>query len=294
MSKDAHEEKGMAYWEKQRRKLDQELKKRYEVQRKDMARDRKDLELDKKAVHNEWQRFLSEKKEIEFIQQKIELEKEQWLKHLSKNKKKKGPSEGPFYLAQITQKIKDLAAKQQLKKELEGQQDLWVKLKKDKAELAKERKELRRDQKVLDRDRKEFDEMSEALRKQEVNCSKEEARLKELKAKTENDHKQVQEKIREYKRLKQNLNQRNTDVRARRKDLKIEMDSLEGVKNELRTSSARQKREDLARKFNSLASATMQLNASFAGLFKDIGEIPDRFKQRNQSEDPRSAVIEAS
>lgn len=294
MKNDAPEEKGMAYWEKQRRKLDQELKKRYEVQRKELARDRKDLELDKKAVHNEWQRFLSKKKEIEFMQQKIELEKEQWLKHLSKNKKKKGPSEGPFYLTQITQKIKDLAAKQQLKKELEGQQDLWVKLKKDKAELAKERKELRRDQKLLDRDRKEFDEISGALRKQEENCLKEEARLKDLKASTENDHKQVQEKIREYKRLTQNLNQRNTDVRARRKELKMEMDSLEGVKNELKTSSERQKREDLANKFNSLASATLQWNASFAGLFKGFGEIPDKFKQRNQTEEPGSAIIEAT
>lgn len=294
MKNDAPEEKGMAYWEKQRRKLDQELKKRYEVQRKELARDRKDLELDKKAVHNEWQRFLSKKKEIEFMQQKIELEKEQWLKHLSKNKKKKGPSEGPFYLAQITQKIKDLAAKQQLKKELEGQQDLWVKLKKDKAELAKERKELRRDQKLLDRDRKEFDEISGALRTQEENCLKEEARLKDLKASTENDHKQVQEKIREYKRLTQNLNQRNTDVRARRKELKMEMDSLEGLKNELKTSSERQKREDLANKFNSLASATLQWNASFAGLFKGFGEIPDRFKQRNQTEEPGSAIIEAT
>jgi len=294
MKRDAPEEKGMAYWEKQRRKLDQELKKRYEVQRKELARDRKDLELDKKAVHNEWQRFLSEKKEIEFIQQKIELEKEQWLKHLSKNKKKKGPSEGPFYLAQITQKIKDLAAKQQLKKELEGQQDLWVQLKKDKAELAKERKELRRDQKLLDRDRKDFDEISGALREQEENALKEEARIKDKKASTEDEHKQVQEKIKEYKRLTQNLNQRNTDVRARRKELKMEMDSLEGVKNELRTPAERQKREDLANKFNSLASATLQWNASFAGLFKGFGEIPDKFKPRNQTEERGSAIIEAT
>jgi len=285
MHKDAPEEKGMAYWEKKRRKMDQELKKKYEAQRKKLARDRKDLELDKKAVHNELQRFLSEKKEIEFIMQKIELEKEQWLKHLSKNKKKKGPSEGPLYLAQITQKIKDLAAKQHLKKELEGQQDLWVKLKQEKVELAKERKELRRDQKLLERDRKEFEEISGALRKRREDCEKEEARLKEVKASTENNHKEVQEQIREYKKLTQFLNQRNIDVRARRKELKMEMDSLEGVKNQLKTSSERQKREDLAKKFNSLASATLQWNASFAGLFKDFGEIPDKIKHRNNSEE---------
>jgi len=286
------EEKGMAYWEKQRRKLDQELKKTYEAQRKELAKDKKDLELDKKAVHNEWQRFLSEKKEIDFLTQKIELEKEQWLKHLSKNKKKKGPSEGPIYLTQITQKIKELAAKQQLKKDLEGQQDLWVQLKKEKSDLAKERKELRRDQKLLEKDRKEFEEISGALKKRRADCEKDEARLKEAKLSLNNDQKRVQERIKEYKNLTQSLKQRDKDVKARKLELKEKTDSLEGVKDQFKTSSQRQKREDLAKKFNSLASTALLWNTSFAELFKDFGEIPD--KMRNKSGESGSAILEAS
>jgi len=278
--KDEPEEKGMAYWEKQRRKLDQELKKSYEVQRKELAKDRKNLELDKKAVHNELQRFLSEKKVIETLKAKIELEKEQWLKHLSKNKKKKGPSEGPFYLTQITQKVKDLAAKQQLSKELEGQQDLWVKLKQEKSELAKERKELRRDQKLLEKERKEFEEISGALRERKEGCEKEEARLKEKKASIDDDEKRIQEQIKDYKKLKLSLKERDKAVKARRGELKEELDSLEAAKNQLRTSSNRQKRQDLAKRFHSLASTAIQWNTSFAGLFTDFGEMHRKMKSK--------------
>jgi len=246
--------------------MDQELKKKYDAQRKAVQQERKKFEHDKKAMENEHKKFQQEKAKNERLKAQIKQEREAWL---AKLKKSKAPDAASSY-SKINKALKVWVRREtETKEEFINIAQAQGEMKEESSKLQDEREKLKAEQEKFIQSQKEFITKCEELDAQVKAGEAEQTRLKELEESYQLRDKEKDERDQECTKLSELLVEREQDVVEKGGKLDIERTEVDELKNSLHNALA-EKRANFVKQLSGLSSEVLKWNTSFVNLFNNV------------------------
>jgi len=282
------EAKKATFTDKDKRKMDQELKKKYDAQRKAVQQERKKFEHDKKAMENEHKKLLKEKSTMDRLKGQIKTEKDGWL-----NRQKKAKVQGaPAAMTKINKSLKVW-----VKREVETKEE-WVSITKCQGEMKQESSNIEDEREKLNAEQEDFlQKQNEFLIKCEEQdaqikaAEEEQTRLENLEESYQVRDKQKEEHDHELERLSELLIVREQEVVEKGGKLDLERIQVDDLKKNLHSKLA-EKRDEFIQKLSRLSSEVLKWNSSFVELFDGVGLASPEVGETKQEGD--TVVIDLS
>jgi len=264
-----------------KRKMDQELKKKYDAERKAVQQERKKFEQDKKAMDNEQKKLQKEKATHDRLKGQIKSGKEGWL---SKQKKAK-VADAPALYKEINKGIKVWVKREvETKEELLNISKSEGEMKQESADIEEERAKLKAEQEEFEKNKMEFLARCQELEAQIKAAEEEQTRLKELEESYQIRDKNKDERNQECTGLSELLKVREENVVEKGAKLDVERNQVDELKNTLHSAVA-EKRVNFIKQFSGLSSEVLKWNSSFVELFNGVAvESTGETKQEDEAE----------
>jgi len=256
----------ITFTDKDKRKMDQELKKKYDGQRKTVQQERKWFEQDKKAMENEQKKLLKDKSVNERLKGQIKTEREGWL-----NRQKKAKVAG----ASASYSKINKAIKVWVKREVETKEEQiritksQGEMKQETSDIEDEREKLKAEQEEFERKKTEFEAKRDELDAQIKAAEEEQSRLKELEESYQIRDKEKEDNDQKCKRLSELLLIRDQDVVQKGAKLDQERIQVDELKNSFHSTVAG-KRANFIKLLSGLSSEMVKWNSSFVELFNGV------------------------
>jgi len=271
----------ITFTDKDKRKMDQELKKKYDAERKAVQQERKKFELDKKAMENEYKKFAKDKSMIDRLKGQVKTEKDGWLNRQKKAKVTKAPAA----MAKINK-----ALKVWVKREIETKEE-WVsitkcqgEMKQESSNIEDEREKLMAEQEDFLKNQKDFMVKCEELDAQLKAGEEEQTRLAHLEESYNLRDKQKEVHDQELHKLSELLIVREQEVVEKDGKLDLERIQVDELKKKLHSKLAG-KRSEFIQKLSRLSSEVLKWNSSFVELFDGVGVASPEVGETKQEGD---------
>jgi len=271
----------LTFTDKDKRKMDMELKRKYDAQRKAVQQERKKFEQDKKAMENEWKKLAKQKSGIDRLKGQVKSEKDGWL-----NRQKKAKiTDAPAAMSKINK-----ALKVWVKREVETKEE-WASITQSQGEMKcessnieEEWEKLKAEQEDFLQNQKEFIIKCEELNSQIKASEGEQTRLKELEESYQIRDKEKEERDNGLNRLFELLIVREQQVVEKGGKLDLERIQVDELKKCLH-SKLSEKRVDFIQKLSWLSTEVLKWNSSFVELFNGVGLAPPLGERKQEGDE---------
>jgi len=254
--------------EKDKRKIEQELKKKYDAMKKMMMQERKKLDQTKREMESEMKKIDREKIGNDRLKNQIRKERDAWLR----DKKRQRVANAPASMAKIKSKLKVWVQKEsktrQVQKNINKTQG---EMKQQSSIMKDEQQHLKVDTEKFLEDTKEFKVKNEELNSQYNKGEGERTRLQELEKSLKLREQKTEDSNQEFDRLCKLLVERENLVVENGDKFDAERVEVDEMKSSL-YSKLVEKRVSFVNELSDLSAEVYTWNCSFCTLFKGVGE----------------------